>query len=376
MNSKILIPAFVTLLGATAAYGESAELSLFLPTDTAGNQLFSLNPAAFLPKGGAAGYADVFHSTKITHQRTSDNDNQKFTSESESETRALGFVNRVGTGVGLGLFATYERERLDSKSEFSNMYNDAPADEYFTKKTVSGMFNIEFAQGMRVGINYRQIFILNKVIGSFGVQRGDAETVKGSLSGMTIGGFLGSGAMGFGLFYRLAPRGKVHVAGEDKISSEPGIISASMHYDFTKEFRFGLSIFKWMNEKDELAAETTNGRDQTFFMRGLSRESTLFPTESAAVGGDYTFTSNVVGRFGISYEQNQFSADATKISTQEKRAANSMRARLGLQFSNAAVTILAGGDYAPRKYSATENQTKVTHSATDLNGFGSIAFNF
>lgn len=374
MKKFVLVSALVF---AGTAYATPSDLMLYMPTDNAGPHLFMLNPAVHLPKAAEVAYSDAYRLTVTKTRRDGANELREIKNEIENDARSIGFMNRVGGGVGLGVIAGYDRMRVNTKDDTSFLYNDEYADESSVKKSVSVLFNMEITQGMRFGVSYRHVIVKNHIIGSTSAARSNNVEMKGSLSGLTVGGYLGSGQLAFGLFYRLPARGKVDVLGEDKISSEEGLIGAGVQYDLSKEFRLGLSLLKWMYERDELAGTTTNMREQTIRMNGLSTEANLRTTESIFVGADYSLTSTVTGRFALGYEQMLFIDDATTISSDEsKRNFYTPRARGGLQLGNANFSLYLGADYVQRKNSRTENNVAISHKATEYTAVGALSINF
>lgn len=378
-SSKILSTGFVfvNIFLINKANANSIENVMSMATDSTGAQVFVLNPAIYVPKSFSLSYGQSLRLNDVKLQSYGDT---PFTIRGKTDERiySLNISGKMANSVTFGLQLDYNKRLDGTNLDTSGRYASTPAPESMTKKSVSGRFAIDLVQNLRVGVVFKYSHLNSTVIGNFGFAQDETTSFHGTMTTLGAGAWLNSEQLGFAAMYLLPERGKVNLLGEDRVITEPGIIMANMHYELSKEFKFGLGLQKDMYEKDEMS-ETVKIDESWISLNGLNPDRDIYLLQSVFFGADYLMTSLVQLRMSVGVEQWEYNTNQANLKSHPNKSNQfqCVRPRLAINILHKDAIVSVGAEYAQRKLDKSgEDNSPFKLSTVDTSLFGSFALNF
>ena len=373
---------FVSFFSAAPAWATPFAADFLQGTDAAGEHVFLVNPATYLPKAFALGLAESHQNQTIDVVDTRDNVETKINNSGTRNNHGVGFMLTPGAGLGLGLNFSNQSEEVFSTNDQS-FWRQVAQKESRLRRELSGKLALEFTPNFRVGVLFRYQVLKGSVLGSFGAQPDERSTYNGSLYGGGVGFSFMAGTGAVGAAYLSPLRGKVKVQGETKVTTDPGLLLANGSFDLAKNFRAGLYWAKWMHEKDELAQPTTSPnkiRKTQISLLGVNRDANLYRTQALGLGFDGKFTDKFGARATVSREQSEFVTNPDKLPGETDNKSNLVtyyRVRSGFFLQTAGFGAQLGADYSGRKHIRTPSDTQtIQYKSEELGYFATVQLTF
>lgn len=373
-----VVPLAALCFVNSTALARPVEHILSMPTDTVGLHPFMNNPAVYAPKNIVVSFVESKRLNEVT-MNTYGNNPRKIVGKTDEHNYALNVTTRLASAVTFGIQGEYSKLTDKSTSDTSNMYANTPAVEELTQRSTTARFAIDLVQNARMGVMFRYTSFNADVIGNFGIQQDDETSYKGTMSSLGGGAWLNSNQLAFAVAYLLPARGKATLLGEDRVVTEPGLVSANVHYELSKEVRFGLGIEKWMYEKDEMSETVQVDENRQVSLNGLNTDRDLYVHETVLFGMDYMMTAVFGLRAGILIQQWEFNTTQADLKSNPNKSNQfqAIRPRLALAILHKDAVVVLGGEYMQRKIDkSSDDRNPFDIKTKDLSFFGSVALNF
>lgn len=212
------------------------------------------------------------------------NNPQSIEYDTVDKVQAGGLSSAIGgAAVGVNAYGRTVEQEAGSSARTSHIL------ETFVDKSWQARFVVDLLAETRFAFKYRYRRVENKVYGSFNINPQDFTFYSGSLAGYSLGLYHESGeAYGIGIFTEPPMRGKVKIAGEQKIMTEPGVGGFNGYYRLNPTASITYFGKQWSYKRDELASSTTSPIDQrSISLQGLALEQHYFRTRQFGIGTDY-----------------------------------------------------------------------------------------
>jgi hypothetical protein len=291
----------------------------------------------------------------------------------------LGGAGGLIYGIGIN-HSTLEHQ---SKSDASGNFAESALLETFKRTEGRAKFGLELTKDLRAGALLRYRYIESDVLGNFFMTPNERTKYSGSLMGAGVGAQFNAQSASLAVQYLSPLEGKVSILGEDKIVSEPGLLSVCGHLDAFSALSFGACYLMAQHTKDELRAPSTgpNPANQTRVApKGVHPDRIIHLVGASIAGFDVKAGSLMTLRTTVALEEYERVTDTSEIPKGKSDAANRLdgyRVRLGLVFAKGNVSAEIGADGAQRqKTFENENSGSEKFGAQELNVFGTLGIGF
>jgi hypothetical protein len=289
---------------APAAFGEMAESSTQMATDTLATNMFLLNPAVQKPEGTRVGLFGMRSSKKTKLNQSSTGED---TIESETSDEYLVYAASADLGAGAGLGLQHQTLFRKVLSNVSSRRNQPALEELHKIQHTAARLYVELTDQVRAGVAVRYLFRDLTILGDPFLSQSETTRYKTTLFGYGSGFTANFGAGGLSYTYYPPLRGKTDIYGEEFIVVEPGEIVADGSYRVNNNAGVGLLFKRWINEIDDRAPGTTAADNQTnISLFGLDPDQYLIPKTLLMIGGDYDFSKALALKVSLGQEEAGF----------------------------------------------------------------------
>lgn len=295
--------------------------------------------------------------------------------------RGLEFMTAASGGLSVGAGAHYATTDTKSTNEASFAFRENELLESITRLEGRGKASLELTKDLRLGAIVRYRHLESDVLGSFFLPNDERTKYSGGLIGAGAGAQFNASSARLAVQYLSPLQGKVGIHGENKVTSDPGRLSACGHFDIG-EGAAGGCYFIEQYAKDELREPSTgpNPANQTpMSPLGVRVDQRLYLRSTAAVGLSFgARTQFKATGFLENYEATNDPSDSTLGDAAPENIVTGYRARLSFGFSSDKVFAELGGDGAWRSHKREQQNNGQIDEAdlTEYNIYGTIGIGF
>lgn len=358
------------------------EYHLLQGTDTVGDHPLTFNIAGLNPKKSGFVFAEHVRSRAMKFKQDTTGTTVTSTTEAEETLRGAEWSASSGGGLIFGAGLNHSSLEYRTKSEVNNFYQRNPLLENLRRTEGRGKFGIELTHDLRCGAIARYRYIEADVLGSFNLPQNERTTYSGGLFGAGAGAQFNAKSASLALQYLTPMEGKVSFQGEDKVTSEAGIVSACGHLKAFANTAIGSCYLMVLHGKDELRANSTGPNrenPQSMSPKGVQPERNTYELNTALLGISAGVGSSLEFKGTGFLENYVYLRNAGSTITDPKdNPFQGYRVRLSLAYDKGPVFAELGADGASRKKTLEpQNNGQIDFIETrEYNFFGTLGLGF
>jgi hypothetical protein len=279
--------------GGSALGFELLEYHLLHGVDTASQSPLVFNTSALAPEGSRFTFAELVRFAEVKSKRQTGDQSSEVKSEVSDTVRAVEFL-AGGGGISFGGGVNHSSQEQKTTTDQGGNFLETPLLETFKRTEVRGKIGFDLSKDFRLGAVVRYKIIDVDVLGNLFFPSDERTKYSGSLLGAGASAQFNTESAGFAFQYVSPIQGKVEILGEDKVTSEPGLISACGHVSAAQSFAGGGCYIMPQYSKDELRERTTGpnpDNNTQMSPRGVSPEQDFFLSRVVVLGVSAGFTA-------------------------------------------------------------------------------------